>query len=237
MSRLSESSEVSKITVIIPALNEEKAIGRVVRSIPKEQLNKMGFSVQTLVIDNGSEDRTAEIARMSGAEVIFEPRRGYGRAYKAGFANAIGDLIATVDADMSYPANDIPKLAKLLIEEDLDFVTTNRFSYMDPDAMSLRNIIGNVILNLVTRLLYGIDLKDSQSGMWLFKRALLDRLICKSDNMSFSQEIKLDAIYYNKCRWQEVPIRYRCRVGEQKLSGWSDGPRNLLALFRKRIHR
>lgn len=237
MSRLSESSEVSKISVIIPALNEEKAIGRVVRSIPKEQLSKMGFSVQTLVIDNGSEDRTAEIARMSGAEVIVEPRRGYGRAYKSGFANAIGDLIATVDADMSYPANDIPKLAKLLIEEDLDFVTTNRFSYMDPDAMSLRNIIGNVILNLVTRLLYGIDLKDSQSGMWLFKRVLLDRLICKSDNMSFSQEIKLDAIYYNNCRWQEVPIQYRCRVGEQKLSGWSDGPRNLLALFRKRIHR
>ena len=234
---MSKSCKISSITVVIPALNEEMAIRQVINNIPNEELEEMGFSTNILVIDNGSIDRTAEYARMSGADVIAEPRRGYGRAYKMGFAHATGDLIATLDADLSYPTNVIPKLVKILIEENLEFLTTNRFANRDPGSISSRNIIGNSILNLTTRLLYGIDLKDSQSGMWLFRRDLLDRIACRSNNMSFSQELKLDTIFWINCRWKEVPIEYYPRVGETKLLGWNHGFRNQVDLIRKRFYR
>jgi len=234
---LSKSIKISSISIVIPALNEEMAIGQVVSSIPKEKLEEMGLSVQILVIDNGSDDRTTEFARMSGAEVIAEPRRGYGQAYKMGFAHATGDLIATLDADLSYPTDVIPKLVKIFIEEGLEFITTNRFGNRDPNSISSRNIIGNSILNLTTRLLYGINLRDSQSGMWLFRRGLLDRIACRSNNMSFSQELKLDTIYWINCRWKEVPIEYYPRVGETKLLGWNHGFRNQVDLIRKRFYR
>jgi len=229
--------QVRTLSVVIPAINEEATIERVVKAIPTDELNEMGFGVQILVVDNGSNDGTGELARKVGAEVILEPIQGYGRAYKSGFAQASGDLIATADADLTYPMEDIPKLVKLLIDEDLDFVTTNRFVYMDPDAMSFRNIFGNAILNLVTRLLYRIDLKDSQSGMWLFRKDLLDGMICRSDGMAFSQELKLEAIHFCNCRWREAPIKYSARVGQINLSGWRDGFGNLLALIRKRFVR
>ena len=103
-----------KLSVVIPALNEEKSIETVLKAIPKSELNEMGFDVQILVIDNGSEDRTEEMARQAGADVIVEPRVGYGRALKTGFANATGEIIATCDADGSYPVDEIPKLLAIL---------------------------------------------------------------------------------------------------------------------------
>jgi len=84
-----------KITVVIPALNEEKAIRRVLKSIPSEKLRKMGYETEIMVIDNGSTDNTKYIAHKNGATVFVQPVRGYGNAYKAGFANATGDIIAT----------------------------------------------------------------------------------------------------------------------------------------------
>lgn len=226
-----------KVSVVIPALNEEEAIEKVVLSIPRDELRKMGFEVEVLVIDNGSEDRTAELARKAGAEVVFEPTRGYGRAYKTGFDNVQGQIIATADADLTYPVEDIPELVKLLEEENLDFITTNRFAKMESNVMSLRNRFGNSVLNLTMRLLFGIHLKDSQSGMWVFRKDLLSLMHLNSDGMPFSEELKVEACHFAKCRWREVPIEYRARVGKVKLSGWRDGLLNLCYLFRKRLLR
>src|SRR5665213_601864 len=100
------------LSVVIPALNEEIAIGRVIKDIPIEILNKMGYNVEILVIDNGSKDKTPFIAREHGAKVIIQPIRGYGNAYKAGFANATGDIIATGDADLTYPFSILPAAIK-----------------------------------------------------------------------------------------------------------------------------
>jgi len=226
---------VTKISIIIPALNEEEGIEGVIRAIPKNELEKMGFDVQILVVDGNSKDRTRELASKAGAEVIIEPRRGYGRAYKTGFAHAAGDIIATADADLTYPVEDIPKFARMLQEGSLDFITTNRFAYMKKDAMSLRNRIGNSVLNLATRLLFRLNLKDSQSGMWVFKKDILNRLLLKSDKMSFSEELKIEACHFAKCRWREMPIQYKVRVGKIKLRGWRDGFQNLLYLVKKRF--
>lgn len=229
--------EMKSISIIIPALNERDGIGRTIQAIPKEELERMGYEVQILVVDNGSDDGTGELAREAGADIVYEPRRGYGRAYKTGFAYAKGDIIATADADLTYPAEDIPKLVKMLEEENLDFLTTNRYAYMEKGAMSALHRLGNAILNLTTRLLFWINLRDSQSGMWVFRKDLLGQVILGSNSMALSEELKMEACYFLKCHWKEVPIQYRARVGRVKLRSWRHGFENLLYLMKKRVIR
>ena len=227
----------NKISIVIPAFNEQVGIGRTIRAIPKKELEKMGYEVQILVVDNGSLDGTAGQAKKAGAEVAFEPKRGYGSAYKKGFALADGDIIATADADSTYSVEDIPKFARMLEEDNLDFITTNRHAHMDKGAMSLGHKIGNAILNLAARLLFQTKLRDSQSGMWVFKKGLLSEMILRADSMAFSEELKIEACHFLKCRWKELPIRYKTRLGRVKLKSWRDGFGNLLYLVRKRVIR
>ena len=228
--------EVKLVSVVIPALNEN-ALKEVVLAIPQDNLKRMGFDVQVLVVVNSSEDKTAELARKAGAEVVYEARRGYGRACKAGFASATGNIIAVADADATYPVEDIPSLVKLLEDEKLDFITTNRLVDIDERAMSQRNRLGNRALSLMLKLLFRINIEDSQSGMWVLRKSILDELKLRSEGMSFSEELKVEACYFTKRRWREVPVRYRQRVGKTKLHFWSDGLRNLLYLVKKRFVR
>lgn len=232
-----KAGQMKKISVVIPALNEEQGIEGTIKAIPKNELEGMGYEVQILVVDNGSDDGTGELARKAGAEVVFESRRGYGNACKAGFARATGDIIATADADLTYPIEDIPKLVKMLEVEKLDFLTTNRFALMEKNAMSFQNKVGNMILSLTARLLFRLNIRDSQSGMWVFRRSVLDKMVLRFDSMAFSQELKIEACHFIKCRWKEVPIRYRARAGKAKLRSWRDGFGNLFHLMKKRVMR
>lgn len=233
---------MKSISVVIPAWNERDGIEKTIKAIPRDELESAGYEVQILVVDGGSDDGTMELAREMGAEVIVEPRRGYGRAYKTGFAHARGDIIATADADGTYPVEDIPRLARILEEERLDFVTTNRFAQMEKGAMSFRNKLGNMVLAVETRLLFGLHIKDPESGMWVFQRNILDRLKLNSNSNTFSHEIKIEACYFNKCRWREVPINYKARSGVSvKLTsgwnGWKAGFADLFHIARNRIIR
>ena len=230
-----EPDESKCITIVIPALNEEKGILKTISAIPKEELMGMGYETQVLVVDNGSQDRTGDLAREVGAEVVVEPRRGYGRAYKTGFEYARGQIIATADADHTYPVENIHELVKVLEQENLDFITTNRFGYALDGAMSFKHKVGNNILNLTTKLLFLTDLKDSQSGMWVFRKELLNKLQLTSDSMAFSQELKIKACCFSKCKWKEIPIVYRNRVGKVKLRSLRDGTGNLLNLMIMRL--
>ena len=227
---------MKKISIVIPALNEEDSVERTILAIPQTDLEKMGYEVQILVVDGNSDDRTRELASGVGAEVILEPRRGYGRAYKTGLAHAKGEIIVTADADGSYPVEDIPKLVQILEREDLEFITTNRFALMEKDAMSFRNKIGNNILNLTTRILFRLNIKDCQSGMWVFRKSILERLVLRS-NTPLSQEFKIEACHFAGCRWREVPIKYYPRSGKAKLGSWKVGFTNLGDLIRKRVVR
>jgi glycosyltransferase involved in cell wall biosynthesis len=227
----------SKISIVIPALNEEAGIGKTLDSIPRQKLVEMGYEIEVVVVDNASIDKTGEIARKLGAIVVYEPKRGYGVAYKAGFSNASGDIIVTCDADGTYPIEDVPRLIGILNEQKLDFLNTNRFLYMNNGAMSLRNKLGNNILTMVMRSLYHLDIKDSQSGMWIFKRNILNGLNLEYATWDFSQELKLEACFYARCKWNEIPINYYNRVGHGKLNGWVAGFRDLYFLFKKRIRR
>ena len=212
-------------------MNEEKSIGSVIDEVKKA----IGSSrpLEILVVDTASRDRTREIAREKGAVVIDEPRRGYGRAYKTGFEVATGEYVATLDADMTYPASEIPTLLGLLEREGLEFITTNRFARMEKGAMSAKHRFGNWVLSATARMLFGVKLKDSQSGMWVFRKSILSRLDVRSDGMPFSEELKIEA--FRKAKATVVPITYGVRVGEAKISSWGDGFGNLKYLFKKRF--
>jgi glycosyltransferase involved in cell wall biosynthesis len=223
-----------KISVVIPALNEEEGIGAVIDQIPVGRLKSAGYGTEILVIDNGSSDKTAEIARAHGARVIVQPIRGYGNAYKTGFANATGDIIATGDADMTYPFDSLPEILERMERDNLEFITTDRLSLLNPEAMSQWHLFGNVFLTKLARLLYGWPYKDSQSGMWVFKRSIWPKLDVHSKGMPFSQELKLEA-YMKGFRNAELPIEYRVRAGQVKLSGLGDPIRTTSHLFMKRL--
>jgi glycosyltransferase involved in cell wall biosynthesis len=219
-----------KVSVIIPTMNEEQSIGLVIDEV-RAALGSRDHEI--LVVDTNSKDRTREIATGKGAVVIDEPRRGYGRAYKSGFERATGDVIATLDADMTYPASEIPKLASMLESQGLEFITTNRFADMEKGAMGLKHRVGNWLLSTTARLLFRVKVRDSQSGMWVFRKDILPRLELVSDGMALSEEMKIEA--FRKAKAAEVPITYRVRVGDVKLNAWSDGLGNLKYLFKKRF--
>jgi hypothetical protein len=220
------------ITVVIPTINEEAGIGEVIDSIPKDP----SLRIEVLVVDTDSTDRTKEIAIRKGARVINESRRGYGRAYRTGFEYASGDIVVTLDADCTYPAEEIPRLVRLLRSEKLDFITCDRYSRMEKGAMSMKHRFGNWILNTAMGMLFRTGLKDSQSGMWVFRRQILEKLELTSDGMPMSEEIKIEAVRKG-FRIREMPIVYRPRKGEVKLRSWSDGMKNLKFLFAKRFSR
>jgi hypothetical protein len=211
-------------------MNEEQSIGQVLDSV-HSTLKQAGIDHEMLIVDTNSKDRTREIGKEKGARVIEEPRRGYGRAYKTGFEYAIGDIIVTLDADCTYPAEDIPKLVNTLVHEQLDFITTNRFAGLEPGAMTFEHHVGNKLLTMTMNALFRVKVRDSQSGMWVFKRDKLAKMNLKDDGMAMSEEIKIEA--FKKLKSMEFPIYYRKRVGEVKLSSWKDGYKNIRFLFKK----
>ena len=221
-----------KITILMPAVNEEESIGKTINSIPKDKLTSMGYDTEILIVDGGSTDNTVELAKAQGANVITA-RKGYGRQYRAGFEIAVGDVIITADSDSSYPMEEIPELINTLITENLDFISTNRFAFMDRDSMAPVNKLGNRFLTFVTNILFNYNLKDSQSGMWIFRKTILDQIKLTGTGMSLSQEIKIRS--FGKFRTREIDSSYRKRVGKVKLRKFLDGLDNLFSLFKIRF--
>lgn len=217
-----------EISVVIPCYNEEEGIARVIPSLPK--------SVdEVIVVDNNSTDDTSKVAKELGAKVIFEERRGYGAAYKAGLAAVSGDITVTMDGDGTYPVEQIEECIDYLLDNDLDFVSASRFPLRDPKAMNLSNKVGNAVLTLATLILFMREIKDSQSGMWIFKSTIYPKLMPQSDGMPFSEEIKIAAIRHPDVSFDEYHINYHPRIGEVKLEKWKDGFRNLFYLVKLRF--
>ena len=238
-----------RATLVIPTLNEAASIGYVLELFRTAAVDANAtvfrdepIDWEVLVIDGASTDGTREIAERAGARVVVEPRRGYGRAYKTGFALAQGEVIATADGDATYPVETVPHLVKKLLDEHLDFLTGNRMAYLDRKAMTTEHRIGNRALNLFVSVAYhrfleevpGRRLADSQSGFWVFRREVLSRVHLTQDGMAFSEELKIEVILRH-LRFEEIPIRYGERWGPPKLSSWRDGIGNLVYLARKRF--
>jgi glycosyltransferase involved in cell wall biosynthesis len=218
------------ITVIIPCLNEEQGVEKILRAMPD-------FVDEVIVVDNNSTDRTSEVAASLGAKVIREDVRGYGRSYKRGFAGATSDLIVTLDGDHSYPVDALSYLLEAFLHLDVDFLNASRFPVRNRRAMSFKHKFGNLVQSLVMSILFFRWVRDSQSGMWVFRRTILKDMKLESDGMAFSEEIKIEAVRNPRIRFGEISIQYSSRVGETKLNPWRDGFHNLAFLLKKRFFR
>jgi glycosyltransferase involved in cell wall biosynthesis len=216
------------VSVVIPCYNEEDGIQVTLADMPDAV-------DEVIVVDNNCTDRTAEVAAAMGAKVVCEPKPGYGAAYKTGFRAATGDIIVTMDGDATYPRAFIPVLLDVMIDEDLDFISCDRTGHKAEEANSFLRVLGNFVLNLAVFALFLVWLKDSQSGMWVFRRAILPEFELTSDGMSFSEELKIEAFSNKKFKARELPIYYKERIGESKLNLWRDGFANLVFLFKKRF--
>jgi glycosyltransferase involved in cell wall biosynthesis len=215
------------ISVVIPCYNEQDGVREVIGRMP-------GAVDEVVVVDNNCTDRTAEVARALGDRVVAERTPGYGAAYKAGLRAATSDVIVTLDGDGTYPPEEIPRLVDTLVDRGWEFLSASRFPLADPAAMHASNVFGNWVLTVAAAVLFLRPLRDSQSGMWVFRRACLERLRLTSNGMPFSEEIKLEALARG-CRFGEAHIPYGARIGEVKLQKWRDGWDNLTFLLRKRV--
>ena len=216
------------ISLIIPCFNEETGIARVLAKAPP-------FIDEIIVVDNGSTDNTEHIARVAGADVIVEHRRGYGRAYRTGFKRARGDLIVTSDGDGTYPVEDVAEIIDYLLDTPLDFVSASRFPLRDKRSMSFRNFVGNVFITFLVVLLFHERITDALTGMWVFRRRCLNGITLISNNWDFSEEIKIEAIHNPHIRFGEYPLIYRERAGQTKMFPWTVALSNVWFLFFKRM--
>lgn len=219
------------VSLVIPAHNEEEGLPCVLGAVPD-------CIDEVVVVDNCSTDKTAEVARGFGCRVVYQPEKGYGSAYMAGFATVGTDLVTTADADGTYPVHMIPELAGILLRDDLDFISARRRP--DDHANTLNSTLrfaGNFVLSTATVVLFQRMILDSQSGMWVFKREILDGITLTSRGMAMSEEFKIKAWTKRglRCRELDIPFSYSERMGKPKLNLWRDGARNLLFLFALRF--
>jgi len=223
-----------EVCIIIPALNEEETIAKVIEEIPKERMEGRGYTVEIIVVDNDSTDRTKQIAEEKGAKVILEPMRGKGRAVTAAFRSINKDFIFILDADYTYPATYIPEMLQVL-EEGYDVVIGSRLrGQIEKGAMTRFNLMGNRLLALLASILYGTKISDLCTGYWGFRGAVVKDL--KLDAIGFELEANLFTEIAKKgYRMAEVPIHYRRRPTQSKLGSLKAGFTIGLTLIRNRF--
>jgi glycosyltransferase involved in cell wall biosynthesis len=220
------SAAAPEISVVIPCLNEEEAVGAVVDQA-WEGISASGRPGEVIVVDNRSTDRSAEVAADHGAIVVREERPGYGSAYLAGLAVARGDYIVMGDADETYPMQDLaPFVARLAAGDDL--VMGSRFEgTIHGEAMPwLNRHVGNPILTGLLNVLFGVKISDAHCGMRAVRRDALETLDLHSTGMEFASEMVFKA-FRRKLRVSEIPIDYYPRVGESKLNRFGDAWRHV----------
>jgi len=220
----SRTPEAPLVSVVIPCLNEAENVGQCV-NLARAIIEEHELDGEIIVVDNGSDDGSAEIARAAGATVIEEPRRGYGSAYLAGFEVARGDYIVMIDADLTYDFGEIPRFVKEL-DDGGQLVMGNRLDGVQPGAMSWLSRIGNPLLSGFLNMLYRTPIRDAHCGMRAFRRDALPALDLQSTGMEFASEMVIRAA---KARLEirELPIALHPRGGESKLSPFRDGWRHL----------
>jgi glycosyltransferase involved in cell wall biosynthesis len=220
---------VPLVSVVIPCLNEEANVARCVREAI-EALESSGLAGEVIVVDNDSDDRSAELAAAAGARVILEPRRGYGSAYLAGFAAARGAYIVMADADLTYDFGEIPNFVAKL-NDGAQLVMGNRMEHIKPGAMPWHHrYIGNPVLTGLLNLFFRTGVSDAHCGMRALRADVLETLDLRTTGMEFASEMVIRAAKQH-LSIAEVDIEYHPRGGESKLSSFRDGWRHLRFLL------
>jgi glycosyltransferase involved in cell wall biosynthesis len=215
-----------QISVVIPCLDEEAAVGAVVDQA-WEGIERSGRDGEVIVVDNGSTDNSAAIAAAHGATVVLEPRRGYGQAYLTGIAHAQGEYLVMADADGTYPVRELGAFVDKLEAGD-ELVLGSRFEgQIHKGAMPWSHRwIGNPVLTGMLNRLFGIRVSDAHCGMRAVRRSALTVLDLHSTGMEFASEMVFKA-FRRKLSVGEIPIDYFPRTGESKLSRFGDAWRHV----------
>lgn len=231
----------SCLNVVIPVYGNKEPINEVLDQIPIKELENHVSEINFLIVYTPKEkDEKLELGftktKFTNLSILEENRRGYGQAYQTGFSNVNEGIIVTFDADGTYPVELLPNLVQEIMGDGVEFISVNRLENFEEKAFSKRNLIGNKILTKMANVLFNAKMKDSQSGMWVFKSELLKKMDLKCTGMEFSTDIKLEALKHNS-HFKELPGIYRERIlgSEPALCPWKDGMRIVKFLFRKRL--
>ncbi len=224
-----------KVGVIIPVLNEEDSIALVIRDLPREEVSLL------LVVDNGSDDQTAELARAEGAVVLDEAERGYGAACLRGIANLEPeiDTVVFLDGDYSDSPEELTSLVKPISEDRADMVIGSRIlGQREPGALPPQAYWGNKFACFLMRILWGIRHTDL-GPFRAIRRSSLDQLGMRDRNFGWTIEMQIKA-HTNGLRVLEEPVSYRRRTGVSKISGtvsgaFKAGYKILYTIFRYRL--
>ena len=213
-----------KISIVIPCLNEELSLKRILKNIPD-------FIDKVIVIDNGSTDNSVEVAKKYNAKVLIEEIRGYGIVLSKGLKHATGDILIIMDGDGSYPIEKLEEICSFMENSGYDFVSGCRFPLTNHMAMPFLNKAANLFISWLIRIFFKIDVRDSQSGLMVFRRSVLDKVSVYNRGMGFSQEIKIKAWMNKELKCAEINITYNKRIGKVKFRKIRDGFKNIHDLF------
>lgn len=221
------------ISVVIPCLNEEATVGNCVReAVVQLKITDLPFEV--IVVDNGSSDRSANVAAHEGALIVQCHSRGYGKAIDAGIRHARYQAVVIADADGSYRFDMIERLVAPILEERADFVLGSRLNgEMEEGSMPmLHRYVGTPVLSCLIRILFGIPVTDSNSGMRSFARGRYEEMGLSCTGMEICSEM-LIAVAKKGLRYEEVPIRFSkdLRGRPSHLRPWLDGMRNVKVIL------
>ncbi len=193
-----------EVSVVLPCLNEAETVGTCV-SAALQTLKRMRIAGEVVVVDNGCDDGSAEIARRAGARVVYEPRRGYGHALRRGIEEAHGRFIIIADADASYDLSDLDRFVEGLRAGD-DLVMGSRLrGRIEPGAMPLLHRIGNPLLSGILQLFFRGRVSDPHCGMRAFTKDSFERMRLTSGGMEFASEMVIKASLAGM-RISDIPI-------------------------------
>lgn len=218
------------LSVVIPIFNEEPTIGDVIGRL-RATMQKIGFKHEIIVVDDCSQDRSLEISKSQSAKVYsLKKHMGKGYALRVGFAEAKGEIIATIDSDGSHRPEELPLLLTPLLQGQADFVIGSRFLHEKPASARKLNAIGVRLFNVLIRILTRAEVSDSQSGYRAMKSEVLKNLRLKSGEYEIESEM-LVKIARRGSRVKEVPISFEQRTyGRSRLDPVIDGLKILFSI-------
>jgi len=227
LSAFQERLKSRKIAVLIPCLNEEQTIAKVIQDFRKELPEAAVY-----VYDNNSSDRTALIAGAAGARVVREKRRGKGFVVASMFEKVDADLYVLVDGDDTYPAERVHELLRPIVDERADMVVGNRLEEFGKRSFRPFHVFGNKLVVSLVNLIFKCKLTDVMSGYRAFNSDFVRRVPIVSRGFEVETEMTLQALHYDFVI-AEVPVPYRKRPegSSSKLKTFSDGIKTLLTVF------